>query len=235
MCPLNNAQIYSAPSKAMGIVVTHGVFISVYDVGVLLIGKSGIGKSDLALSLISRGHALIADDAIEFFPGSAGSLPARDIKNNKSQPLHPLPLKTYPHPNPLPSQNSSGRGDIKDKKSSGGGDILVGRPPKLLQHYLAIRDVGILDIKAMFGDQAVLAQKELSFVVHLKKSPVLDILACDPTPWSLLDITVPCFSLSVSGGRPCDVLLEAMVRNYALLQKGQNNHQIFLNNHHRAL
>jgi len=43
----------------------HGVFVDIYGLGVLLIGKSGIGKSEIGLELISRGHRLIADDMVE--------------------------------------------------------------------------------------------------------------------------------------------------------------------------
>jgi HPr kinase/phosphorylase len=46
--------------------VLHGVFMEVISVGVLIMGKSGLGKSELALDLVSRGHRLIADDAPEF-------------------------------------------------------------------------------------------------------------------------------------------------------------------------
>lgn len=41
----------------------HGVFLEVHSIGVLITGRSGIGKSELALELLSRGHRLVADDA----------------------------------------------------------------------------------------------------------------------------------------------------------------------------
>jgi HPr kinase/phosphorylase len=43
----------------------HGVLVDVFGVGVLMIGKSGIGKSECALELVMRGHRLVADDVIE--------------------------------------------------------------------------------------------------------------------------------------------------------------------------
>ncbi|HEX7056353.1 MAG TPA: HPr(Ser) kinase/phosphatase [Bacilli bacterium] len=43
----------------------HGVLVDVYGVGILIIGGSGIGKSETALELVKRGHRLIADDAVE--------------------------------------------------------------------------------------------------------------------------------------------------------------------------
>ncbi|MGE0557961.1 MAG: HPr(Ser) kinase/phosphatase [Burkholderiales bacterium] len=45
----------------------HGVFLDVLGVGVLLTGDSGVGKSELALELISRGSGLIADDVVELY------------------------------------------------------------------------------------------------------------------------------------------------------------------------
>lgn len=45
----------------------HGVFLNIYGKGVIIKGDSGIGKSEIALELIKRGHLLIADDAIELY------------------------------------------------------------------------------------------------------------------------------------------------------------------------
>lgn len=46
-------------------ITRHGVLVEVYGEGVLLIGDSGVGKSEIAVELIKRGHRLIADDAVE--------------------------------------------------------------------------------------------------------------------------------------------------------------------------
>ncbi len=46
-------------------VTVHGVFMDVLGLGVLITGESGLGKSELALELISRGHGLVADDAVD--------------------------------------------------------------------------------------------------------------------------------------------------------------------------
>ena len=43
----------------------HGVLVDVYGVGVLITGKSGVGKSETALELVKRGHRLVADDLVE--------------------------------------------------------------------------------------------------------------------------------------------------------------------------
>src|SRR6185436_2749847 len=52
--------------RELGEVTTlHGVFLDVLEIGVLITGDSSIGKSELALELISRGHGLVADDVVE--------------------------------------------------------------------------------------------------------------------------------------------------------------------------
>ena len=52
-------------SRLANTVSLHGVFMDVLDMGVLVTGDSGVGKSELALELISRGHGLVADDVVE--------------------------------------------------------------------------------------------------------------------------------------------------------------------------
>jgi len=46
-------------------IVTHGVLVEVFGIGIFIIGDSGVGKSETALELIHRGHRLVADDAVE--------------------------------------------------------------------------------------------------------------------------------------------------------------------------
>ncbi len=55
-------------------ITRHGVLVEVYGEGVLLLGESGVGKSETAIELVKRGHRLIADDAVELKKVSAKSI-----------------------------------------------------------------------------------------------------------------------------------------------------------------
>lgn len=58
-------------------ITRHGVLVEVYGEGILLLGDSGVGKSETAIELVKRGHRLIADDAVEIKRVSATTLVGR--------------------------------------------------------------------------------------------------------------------------------------------------------------
>ena len=61
--------VHLAPS-----ITQHGVLVEVFGEGILLLGESGVGKSETAMELVKRGHRLIADDAVEIKKVSSKSL-----------------------------------------------------------------------------------------------------------------------------------------------------------------
>ncbi|MBO4692956.1 MAG: HPr(Ser) kinase/phosphatase [Clostridia bacterium] len=64
-------------------ITRHGVFVEVYGEGILILGESGIGKSETAIELVKRGHRLIADDAVEIKKVSSKSLVGSAPENIK--------------------------------------------------------------------------------------------------------------------------------------------------------
>ncbi len=164
----------------------HGVFMEIYSIGVLVTGDSGLGKSELALELISRGHRLVADDAPEF---------------------------TQIAP-----------------------DVLDGTCPALLQDLLEVRGLGVMNIRQMFGDTAVKANKYLRLVVNLVRAqePSLDAMARitgESGVRRVLDLDVPVVDLPVAAGRNLAVLTEAAVRLHLLRAKGADPAAAFLARH----
>ncbi len=153
----------------------HGVFMEVVGSGVLISGRSAIGKSELALELISRGHRLIADDA---------------------------PLFTRIAPN-----------------------TLRGSCPPLLQDFLEVRGLGVLNIRAMFGDSAIKPVKNLRLIVHLVPAEEAGELEQHRltglhAPQTILGVEIPRILLPVAPGRNLAVLVEAAVRNHLLQANG---------------
>ena len=72
------AALFSYLNVQLGPRITrHGVLVEVYGEGILLLGDSGVGKSETAIELIKRGHRLIADDAVEIKRVSATTLVGR--------------------------------------------------------------------------------------------------------------------------------------------------------------
>lgn len=77
---IENLQYYLARALAPRVSV-HGVFMEVMGIGVLITGESGMGKSELALELLSRGHRLIADDAVELVHAGPNILVGQSLKH----------------------------------------------------------------------------------------------------------------------------------------------------------
>ena len=71
---LQSALIGSLKVQLAPRITRHGVLVEVYGEGILLLGDSGVGKSETAIELVKRGHRLIADDAVEIKKVSAKSL-----------------------------------------------------------------------------------------------------------------------------------------------------------------
>lgn len=168
----------------------HGVFLEVQGFGVLIKGDSGIGKSELALELVTRGHRLIADDIVDFF-------------------------RVAP-------------------------DRLEGRCPKLLEDFLEVRGLGILNIRELFGDNAVKPTKPLDLIVRLEIADAssqtqLDRIKIKSRSEDILGVKVPVVTLPVAVGRNLAVLVEVAVRNHVLLMRGVNSSRQFMQRQTREI
>jgi len=164
----------------------HGVFLDVMGHGVLITGDSGIGKSELALELITRGYRLVADDMVDLYKVAS--------------------------------------------------DRLEGRCPALLRDCLEVRGLGILNIRALFGETAVAPQEDLRLIVDLKKMSKLnpgeiDRLEIRSTSQDILGVEIPQVRIPVAAGRNLAVLVEVAVRNHILLTRGITSTEQFVARH----
>lgn len=168
----------------------HGVFMEVQGFGALIKGEAGMGKSELALELISRGHRLIADDIIDFFRIS----PER----------------------------------------------IEGRCPPLLQDFIEVRGLGILNIRALFGDNSVKPTKPLDLIIQLemadKLAPhLLDRLKIKTLNEQVLGVKIPKVQIPIAAGRNIAVLVEVAIRNHMLLLRGVNATKQFTQRQQREM
>jgi HPr kinase/phosphorylase len=168
----------------------HGVFMEVMGIGVLITGGAAIGKSELALELITRGHRLIADDIVEIYEISP--------------------------------------------------DTLEGRCPSLLQDFIEVRGLGILNIRALYGEVAVKPKKTLRFIVHLEKSADItkenyDRLQMQRDTQEILGINIPKVRIPVAAGRNLAVMVEVAVRSHILHLRGISSSQQFIERHDQYL
>ncbi|MCX7627185.1 MAG: HPr(Ser) kinase/phosphatase [Methylophilaceae bacterium] len=160
----------------------HGVFLEVQGFGVLIKGEAAVGKSELALELISRGHRLVADDMVDFFRVS----PER----------------------------------------------LEGRCPAMLKDFIEVRGLGVLNVRALFGDNAVKPSKPLDLIVQLEMAEklephLIDRIKVRAQSEKILGIKIPKVTIPVAAGRNLAVLVEVAVRNHILQLNGINSARQF--------
>lgn len=167
----------------------HGVLMDILGLGVLITGESGLGKSELGLELISRGHGLVADDAVDLY------------RVNQ--------------------------------------DTIEGRCPELLRNLLEVRGIGLLDIRAIFGETAVRRKMRLKLIVHLVRRETLERdyerIPYEPLTQDVLGIPVRKAVIQVVAGRNLAVLVEAAVRNTILQLRGIDTYQEFVERHRKAM
>ena len=151
----------------------HGVFMDVLGMGVLIAGESGVGKSELGLELVSRGHGLVADDVVDL-------------------------ARVAP-------------------------DTIEGRAPTLLANLLEVRGLGLLDIRAIFGETAVRRKVKLRLIVVLSRAnpqEMTERLPLADTTVAVLGLPIHKVTIPVAAGRNLAVLAEAAVRNTILRLRG---------------
>ena len=119
-------------------------------------------------------------------------------------------------------------------------EIIDGRCPEALQDCLEVRGLGVLNIRAMFGDSAIKLNKFLRLILHLQlpenmELENLDRIRGDTTRRDVLDLSIPQITLPVLPGRNLAVIAEAAVRDFMLKMKGFDAASIFVERHSRML
>ncbi len=116
---------------------------------------------------------------------------------------------------------------------------IEGRCPELLQNLLEVRGIGLLDIRAIFGETAVRRKMRLKLIVHLVRREILERdyerLPSEPLTQDLLGIPVRKVVIQVVAGRNIAVLVEAAVRNTILQLRGIDTYQEFVARQREAM
>lgn len=118
-------------------------------------------------------------------------------------------------------------------------NMIEGRSPKLLQNLLEVRGLGLLDIKAIFGETAVRRKMRLKLIVHLVRRNAMDeeterLPFSSPTQ-DVLGLAIRKVIIPVAAGRNIAVLLEAAVRNTILQLRGIDTLQEFIERQRQAM
>jgi HPr kinase/phosphorylase len=109
----------------------------------------------------------------------------------------------------------------------------------LLQNLLEVRGIGLLDIRAIFGETAVRRRMRLKLIVHLVRKETLERdyerMPYEPLTQDVLGVSVLKVVIQVVAGRNIAVLVEAAVRNTILQLRGIDTYQEFVERHRRAM
>ena len=100
---------------------------------------------------------------------------------------------------------------------------LTGECPEMVRHFMEIRGIGIIDIKAMYGVSAVAMSKSIDLVMHMEhwvQGKEYDRLGLDEDTISILDVKVPYQILPVRPGRNLAIIIEVAARNLSLKRMG---------------
>jgi HPr kinase/phosphorylase len=116
---------------------------------------------------------------------------------------------------------------------------IEGRCPELLQNLLEVRGIGLLDIRAIFGETAVRRKMRLRLIVHLVRRETMEReyerLPYEPLTQEVLGVHIRKAVIPVVAGRNIAVLVEAAVRNTILQLRGVDTYQEFVERHRRAM
>ena len=160
----------------------HGVLVDVYGEGVLIMGESGIGKSEAAIELIKRGHRLVTDDVVEL----------RKVSD----------------------------------------ETLIGTAPDITRHFIELRGIGIIDVKALFGVESVKETQGIDMVIKLEewnKDKEYDRLGLNEEYTEFLGNKVVSYSIPIRPGRNLAVIVESAAINYRAKKMGYNAAQELYN------
>ena len=102
-------------------------------------------------------------------------------------------------------------------------DRLTGECPEMVRHFMEIRGIGIIDIKAMYGVHAVAQKKSIDLVMHMEKwvdGKEYDRLGLNDEHISILGVKVPYQLMPVRPGRNLAIIIEVAARNLSLKRMG---------------
>lgn len=153
----------------------HGVMVDCFGEGVLIMGESGLGKSETALELVQRGHRLVADDVVEVHKNSEGELMARSVD--------------------------------------------------LIQNMIELRGVGVINVKELYGVQAIRLTKTIDMVVHLEPwSPEknYDRVGLNTATINILGNEVALYAIPIMVGRNLSMIVETAALNHRQKKMGYN-------------